>query len=415
MDGKNIVYMKVADVIPYVNNPRHNEDAITKVMASIKEFGFQNPIILDKNNVIVTGHTRLAAAKRLGLEQVPCLVAKELTEAQVKAYRLADNKVGELAEWDMEKLRIEFESLQDMDFNLEMSGFDMDEIADIIDAADAAAVGEEDDFEPELPEIPKSQLGDIYVLGRHRLMCGDSTKIDQVGQMMDGDKADIVFTDPPWNVNYGADQNHPSWKPRTIINDFMGTEDFKTFMFEAFKCMNEHSKPGAMTYVVMSAQEWGNMMLTLLQNDYHWSSTIIWNKDHLVLSRKDYHTKYEPIWYGWKDGESRLCPLEDRKQADVWDIDRPTKSELHPTMKPVELVARALNNSSKINSTVLDLFGGSGTTLIAAEQTKRHCRMMELDPKYVDVIVNRYIALKESDKDVFLLRNAEKIPFSEII
>ena len=202
----------------------------------------------------------------------------------------------------------------------------------------------------------------------------------------------MVFTDPPWNVNYGAEKegNPMGYKPRTILNDFMGTEDFKQFMLSAFCSMNAASEPGAMTYVVMSAQEWGNMMLALAQNDYHWSSTIIWNKDQLVLSRKDYHTKYEPIWYGWKSGNSRLHPLADRKQCDVWDIDRPRQSVEHPTMKPVELVARAITNSSNVGDSVLDLFGGSGTTLIAAEQTGRTCYMMELDPHYCDVIIQRW-------------------------
>ena len=202
----------------------------------------------------------------------------------------------------------------------------------------------------------------------------------------------MVFTDPPWNVNYGAvsEDNAQGYKPRTILNDFMGTQDFKEFMYNAFYCMNKVSKQGCMTYVVMSAQEWGNMMLTLAENNYHWSSTIIWNKDRLVLSRKDYHTKYEPIWYGWKEGESRLCPLADRKQSDVWDIERPSKSDEHPTMKPVELVAKAINNSSKKGNIVLDLFGGSGSTLIACEQLNRKCYMMELDPHYVDVIIKRW-------------------------
>lgn len=203
----------------------------------------------------------------------------------------------------------------------------------------------------------------------------------------------MVFTDPPWNVGYGADieaGNPHGSRPRTILNDFMGTDDFKEFMVSAFRQMNESSKDGAMTYVVMSAQEWGNMMLALAVNDYHWSSTIIWNKDRLVLSRKDYHTKYEPIWYGWKEGSARLKPLEDRQQTDVWDIARPSRSDEHPTMKPVELVTRAVDNSSNRGDLVLDLFGGSGTTLIACEQTDRSCYMMELDPNYVDVIINRW-------------------------
>ena len=274
--------------------------------------------------------------------------------------------------------------------------------------------GELDADEPvEVQEHAFSALGDVWLLGKHRLMCGDSTKQESVSILMDGDKADMAFTDPPWNVNYGAvkEGNPQGWKPRTILNDFMGTEDFKEFMYKAFSCLNFAQKDGAMTYVVMSAQEWGNMMLTLAQNEYHWSSTIIWNKDSLVLSRKDYHTKYEPIWYGWKEG-ARLCPLEDRKQSDVWDVDRPKKSEEHPTMKPVELVERAITNSSQEGDIVIDLFGGSGTTLIASEQTGRRCRMMELDPRFVDVIVKRYIGVT-GKTDVTLLRNGEEIPVTE--
>ena len=244
-------------------------------------------------------------------------------------------------------------------------------------------------------------------------MCGDSTKED-VSILMDGAKADMIFTDPPWNVNYGAQQNHPSWKPRTIKNDSMSTEDFKDFLSGAFTNMSNHSKDGAMAYVVMSAQEWANVMLTMFEADFHWSSTIIWNKDRMVLSRKDYHTKYEPIWYGWKNGEARLHPLLDRKQTDVWDFDRPHRSDLHPTMKPIPLVAKAIINSSKYDNIVLDLFGGSGTTLIAAEQTDRCCYMMELDEKYADVIVNRYYA-QSQDENIKLIRNGKEYTYDEIM
>jgi DNA modification methylase len=222
-------------------------------------------------------------------------------------------------------------------------------------------------------------------------MCGDSVSLDDVGELMQGKQADAVFTDPPWNVNYGAvkEGNKQGYKVRTIENDNMG-EDFTPWMNAVFSTMSAYSKDGCMTYVVMSAQEWGGLMNTLKDNGYHWSSTIIWNKDHLVLSRKDYHTKYEPIWYGWKEGESRLHPLADRKQSDVWDIDRPTKSEEHPTMKPIQLCAKAVENSSNKGDIILDLFLGSGSTLIACEQTDRICYGMELDPKYVDVIRKRY-------------------------
>ena len=379
----DIVLKKITDIKPYENNPRKNDEAVKYVAESIKQFGFKVPIVIDKNGIIVAGHTRYKAAKKLNYKEVPCIVADDLTDEQVKAFRLADNKVAEKAEWDFELLESELDDL--FEFDMTVFGFDDEE------EEEKKPEIHEDDYEIEPPEEPKAKRGDIYKLGNHRLMCGDSTSIEDVSLLMGGEKASMGFTDPPWNVNYGAvkEGNAQGYRPRTILNDFMGTEDFKEFMNKAFASLNFAMLDGAMTYVVMSAQEWGNMMLTLAQNNYHWSSTIIWNKDSLVLSRKDYHTKYEPIWYGWKEG-TRLCPLEDRKQSDVWDIPRPKKSEEHPTMKPVELVARAITNSSKKGDIVIDLFGGSGTTLIASEQTDRCCRMMELDPKYVDVIVNRW-------------------------
>ena len=379
----NITNMKVKDLIPYAKNAKkHDKTQIANVAESIKRFGFAQPLVVDKDNVLIIGHCRLLAAKQLKLREVPVVRMDDLTEDQVKELRLLDNKLNE-SDWDYDLLADE---VGDLDFD----GFDIDWGIASEEIEEAVIV---EDEPPEVPEEPKSKLGDIYQLGDHLLICGDSCNWDEnISKLMGRERAEMVFTDPPWNVNYGAVEkgNAMGYKPRTIKNDFMGTEDFKNFMYSAFKCMNEASKPGAMTYVVMSAQEWGNMMLTLAQNDYHWSSTIIWNKDRLVLSRKDYHTKYEPIWYGWKEGESRLCPLADRKQSDVWDFERPSKSEEHPTMKPVALVAKAIINSSKPGDIVLDLFGGSGTTLIACEQTGRKCRMSELDPKYVDVIVNRW-------------------------
>lgn len=387
-----MVFLNISELKPYENNPRFNDKAVDAVAASIKEFGFKVPIVIDKDNVIIAGHTRLKAAQKLGMTEVPVIIADDLTEEQVKAFRLADNKVSELADWDFSKLE---EELKNIEMDMSQFNFDMKELTKEFDKNKEVT---EDDFDVDKAieeiDVPTSKRGDVFQLGNHRLMVGDSTNKEDVSKLMNGKLADIVFTDPPWNVNYGAVEkgNAQGYKPRTILNDFMGTEDFKNFMFKTFECMNHASKDGAMTYVVMSAQEWGNMMLTLSQNNYHWSSTIIWNKDRLVLSRKDYHTKYEPIWYGWKEG-SRLHPLEDRKQSDVWDVARPDRSEDHPTMKPVELVARAISNSSNQDDITLDLFGGSGTTLIACEQLKRNCYMMELDPKYADVIIKRWETL----------------------
>ena len=383
MTELRIEYVSKDELRPYANNAKiHTDEQIEQIRHSIEEFGFNDPIALWHDNEVIEGHGRLLAVMGMDeIETVPVIRLDNLSDEQRRAYMLVHNKLTMNTDFDLDILTVELDDI----FDIDMADFGFE-----FDAADDPVEVVEDEA-PEPPEEPKSKYGEVYQLGRHRLMCGDSTKMEDVKKLMGDDMADMVFTDPPRNVNYGAVEkdNAQGYKPRTIINDFMGTEEFKEFMFSAFKCMNEVSKAGACTYVVMSAQEWGNMMLTLAQNDYHWSSTIIWNKDRLVLSRKDYHTKYEPIWYGWKSG-ARLCPLKDRKQSDVWDFDRPTKSEEHPTMKPVGLVARAVQNSSKKDNLVLDLFGGSGTTLIACEQTDRSCCMMELDPKYVDVIIERW-------------------------
>ncbi len=397
---KEHITLPMAEIIPYEHNPRQNDQAVPAVMESIRQCTYINNIVVDEGNVILAGHTRYKALQRLGYAEVEVCRVSGLSEGQKRKYRLLDNKTGELAEWDFELLATEMEGLDFEGFDF---GFDQ--------AGDATIpeIVEDDAPDPDEDNPPFAQRGDVFLLGRHRLMCGDSTVSADICMLMDGALADCVFTDPPWNVNYGA-ADHPSWKPRTILNDAMSTEDFKAFMDAAYGQMAAAVKPGAMVYVVMSAQEWGNNMLTLSAAGFHWSSTIIWNKQQPVLSRKDYHTKYEPIWYGWKDGAPRLCPLTDRKQSDVWDIDRPRKSDEHPTMKPVALVARAILNSSAQKAVVLDLFGGSGTTLIACEQTGRSACMMELDPMYADVIVKRYLALKDGGEQAFVMRDGARIP-----
>ena len=381
MSNLKIEYVSKDQLKPYEKNAKlHTDDQVEQIKRSIEEFGFNDPIAVWHEDEIIEGHGRLLAVMEMPeIETVPIIRLDDLTDEQRRAYMLVHNKLTMNTDFDFELLDSELGGIVDIDmsefgFDIEIEEEEPDEIID--------------DEVPEEVET-RCKLGDIWQLGNHRLICGDSTSIEQVDRLMNGEYADMVFTDPPWNVNYGA-TNHPTWKQRSIKNDSMSTEDFKEFMYKSFKAMNNASKAGCMTYVVMSAQEWGNMMLTLAENDYHWSSTIIWNKDQLVLSRKDYHTKYEPIWYGWKAGESRLCPLEDRKQCDVWDFERPKRSDEHPTMKPVPLVARAITNSSKKGNNVLDLFGGSGTTLIACEQTGRKCFMSELDPKYCDVIIQRW-------------------------
>ena len=410
----------IGKLVPYARNARTHSDAqILKLRSSLREYGFVNPVLVDGNYNIIAGHGRVMAAKAEDFEEIPCVFVEHLNETQKKAYILADNRLALDAGWDEEILALELEELKSFDFDLEATGFDIAEIEKLFsDHGQADTEAQEDDFDADEAaaeiETPVTQRGDVWLLGDHRLMCGDSTSSADVKTLMENSKARFVFTDPPWNVDYGSDARHPSWKARQIMNDKMSTEDFGAFLLQAFKCMADHSEQGCMTYVVMSSQEWSNVMTAMREAGYHWSSTIIWAKDSLVLSRKDYHTQYEPLWYGWLEGEKRLCPLEDRKQSDLWQIPRPKVSPEHPTMKPVALVAKALLNSSRKGDIVLDLFGGSGTTMIAAEQTDRLSFLMELDPKYCDVIIRRYIEFTEDDSTVFLERNGEKIPYCDV-
>lgn len=411
--------LKLSEITPYINNAKeHPQEQIDQIKGSIKEFGFNDPIAVDENNVIIEGHGRYIALQQLGAEEVEVIRLNHLSEIQKKQYIIAHNKLTMNTGFNLEKLKLELKEIEINEKDLSLTGFEIEELKDLNIGSLEVEIDEFKEDEPpeaDLEKEPYSKLGDLYMLGSHRLLCGDSTKVEDVTKVMLTDKADLVFTDPPWNVNYGgARENNPQgYKQRTILNDFMPTEDFKKFMFDVFSRMSEFSKKGCPTYVVMSPQEWGNMMLTLTQNNYHWSSTIIWNKDSLVLSRKDYHTRYEPIWYGWLEGAPRLHPLEDRKQCDVWDIPRPKKSELHPTTKPVEVPGRAIMNSSKKGDVVLDLFGGSGSTMMACDQLGRKNRSLELDPRYVDVIVKRYINLGK--EDVILIRDGKEISYSEIV
>lgn len=374
-----IIDFKIDSLKEYKNNPRFNDAAVDKVAASIKEFGFKVPIVVDKDNVIIAGHTRLKAAKSLGLDTVPCIIADDLTEEQVKAFRLADNKTGELAEWDFAKLEEELTELHDMDFDMSAFGFDDLKIDEPIEVV-----------EDEIPEVdeetePLTQLGDIWQLGRHRLMCGDSTDKECVERLMSGKKADLLVTDPPYNVAYEG----KTADALTIENDTMGGEEFRVFLRRAFDCAFDCLKEGGAFYVWYASREHINFETALNEANLKVRQQLIWVKNSLVLSRQDYHWKHEPCLYGWKEGAAHNW-YSDRAQTTVLEFNRPSRSADHPTMKPVELFAYIIQNSSKNGDTVLDLFGGSGTAIIACEQTGRAGYSMELDPKYCDVIVKRY-------------------------
>jgi DNA modification methylase len=305
--------------------------------------------------------------------------------AREQAANIAANQHG--GEFDFVKLKDIIAEIDDGSLDTDLLGFEAEELTDMFGIVGAGTTEGEDDL-PDVPETPVTKHGDLYALGNHRLLCGDSTDMADVLLLMDGKEADRVFTDPPWNVNYGASSN-PRWKSRTIENDNLGVE-FPKFLAGAVASISETLTAGGMVYVVMSAQEWPAIHKALTNADIHWSSTLIWVKDSLVLSRKDYHTSYEPIWYGWDGQGPRIVPLIDRTQDDVWEIRRPKVSELHPTTKPVELIEKAINNSSLSGNLILDLFLGSGSTLIACEKTRRTCYGMELDPHYCDVIVKRW-------------------------
>ncbi|EFU88856.1 DNA modification methylase [Enterococcus faecalis] len=390
----DIKVQKTEDLIPYEKNPRHNEDAITAVAKSIEKFGFKVPIVVDASNVIVNGHTRLKAAKYLGLKEVPTIIADDLTPEQIKAFRLADNKVGEIATWDEELLNAELDELADLDFDMTEFGFDLPDI----EGEEVEVI--EDEFEEELPAEPISKLGDIYQLGRHRLMCGDSTNSLEVEKLMGNKKADLLITDPPYNVAYEGKGK----EALTIKNDSKETNEFHSFLYEAFSAAINNMKLGSSFYVWYASSEVVNFHTALEEAGFLVKQELIWNKNSMVLSRQDYHWKHEPCLYGWASGGSHSW-YSDRKQTTILNFDRPTVNKEHPTMKPVALFDYQIKNSSKQGDCILDLFGGSGTTLIACEQNEREAYLMELDPRYVDVIIARWeaftgeVAVKISGND----------------
>lgn len=373
-------------VIPYARNPRNNGEAVAKVASSIREFGFRQPIVVDNEMTVVAGHTRLLAAKQLDMGEVPVHIADGLTEAQIRAYRLADNRVSQEASWDDELLSLELTELDDDSYDLTLTGFNDDELAALL--AEEIEPLTDEDAVPEVPEEPTAVLGDIYQLGNHRLICGDAAQFDVLEKLMDGQQADMIFTDPPYNVNYGW-QTNEKFKQRTIKNDHMTDEQFEEFLLGAFANWITAIKPGAATYVCCSDKAMPQFRKAFSESGFKWSCNIIWSKNTFTLSRADYHPQHEPIIYGWPEtGKHFWCGRRDA--GTIWNFNKPRSNDLHPTMKPVELIERALENSSKTGDIILDTFGGSGSTMIACEKTGRAARLSELDPKYVDVIVRRW-------------------------
>ncbi len=383
-----ITYRNPSEITPYENNPRQNDKAVETVARSIQEFGFQQPVVVDEKDVIIAGHTRWKAALKLSLARIPVLVASNLTPEQVKAYRIADNKTAEASDWDYTKLIDEIAELSDLDIDIELTGFTEKEIQELIGMQETTTAGlVDDDDTPDIETVEhRVQSGDVWILGDHRLVCGDatmSTDLQKVFVNAD-EEADIVLTDPPYNVDYEG-------KAGKIQNDKMAGSKFLSFLTDSFTNMAEHTKAGGVIYVFHADTEGINFRTALFEGGFEQKQTLVWNKNSAVMGRQDYNWKHEPIMYGWKPGAAHYFN-KDFKQTTVIDHPRPTKNEHHPTMKPVDLLVLLLQNSSIMGDVVLDTFGGSGSTLIAAAKTGRKARIIELDPKFCNVILERWEA-----------------------
>ena len=398
----------VDKLIPYVNTARtHSPEQINKLRASLREFGFINPVIIDKDFNVLAGHGRIMAAREEGIKEVPCVFVEHLTDAQKKAYILADNRYAMDAGWDEDLLRVEMEALMGMDFDMALTGFDAAELDELF-KTDVEDSVEDDSFDvdAELQKPAVSKQGDLWLLGSHRLFVGDSTKAETYEKLMDGKKANLVVTDPPYNVNYEGSAGK-------IKNDNLEDEKFYSFLLDAFKNAETAMVDDASIYVFHADTEGLNFRKAFNDAGFYLSGCCIWKKPSLVLGRSPYQWQHEPVLFGWKKAGKHNW-YSDRKQTTIWEYDKPKKNTEHPTMKPVPLIAYPIMNSSLSNCIVLDMFGGSGSTLIACEQTNRICYTIELDEKYADVIVKRYIEQVGTSDGITVLRDGKELSYSEV-
>ena len=402
----------VSKLIPYVNNARtHSAEQVMKLRSSLREFGFINPVIIDREFNVIAGHGRILAAKEEGILEVPCVFVDYLTEAQKKAYILADNRMAMDAGWDEELLRIEIEALQSEDFDIGLTGFDESEIADLFGSDDTSCVKDDDyDLSAALEKAAFVKRGDIWTVGRHRLMCGDATSSEDVAALMDGKKANLIITDPPYNVAFESSDG------LSIKNDKMANDKFYEFLLSAFKNMAAHLEKGGSAYVFHADTEGLNFRKAFMDAGFHLSGCCIWVKNSLVLGRSDYQWQHEPVLYGFlQNGKHYWSKSAGRSQTTIWNFDKPKKNKNHPTSKPLDLLAYPIGNSSQENAIVIDTFGGSGSTLMTCEQTNRVCHTMELDEKYASAILRRYVEDTGDTDNVFVIRNGEKLAYSDLV
>ena len=401
--------ISIDKLVPYVNNARtHSPEQILKLRSSLREFGFVNPIIIDREFNVIAGHGRLMAAKEEGIEEVPCVFVDYLTDAQKKAYILADNRMAMDAGWDDELLKIEMEELQNLGYDLEFTGFDEKELADLFGVDDKEVEEDEFDLTAALEKASFVERGDVWFVGKHKLMCGDATSSEDVAKLMEDKKANLILTDPPYNVAFKSSDG------LTIQNDSMDNNDFYEFLYLSFKNMADHLENGGAAYVFHADTEGLNFRKAFIDAGFHLAGCCIWVKDSLVLGRSDYQWQHEPILYGFLQNGKHPW-YSDRKQTTIWNFDKPKKNSNHPTSKPLDLLAYPINNSTQANAIVIDTFGGSGSTLMACEQMNRICYTMELDEKYASVILRRYVEDTNDSENVYVIRDGVKILYKDLV
>ena len=400
--------VSIDKLIPYINNARtHSPEQINKLRSSLREFGFINPIIVDKELNIIAGHGRVLAAKAEGITNIPCVYVDYLTDAQKKAYIIADNRIAMDADWDEKLLRVELEALEGEMFDLSLTGFDEKELNDLF-KKDVEVEDDDYDLTSALEKATFVERGDRWVVGRHVLFCGDATCEDDVNKLMDGKRANLLLTDPPYGVSFTSSSG------LKIKNDSLKNEEFYKFLLSAFKNMVDHCENGASAYCFHADTEGLNFRTAFVDAGFHLAGCCIWVKDSFVLGRSDYQWQHEPILYGFLQNGKHSW-YSNRKQTTIWNFKKPKRNENHPTSKPLDLLSYPLQNSSQENAIVLDTFGGSGSTLMACEFSNRICYTMELDEKYASVILRRYVDNTKDNDNVYCIREGKKTLYNEIV
>ena len=408
-DTQKFEQIPIDELVPYARNARtHSKEQIQQLRSSLREFGFVTPVVIDEKHTILCGHGRVEAAKAEGMTSVPCVYAEQLTDAQKRAFILADNRLALNAGWDDEMLRVELSDLQGEDFDLGLIGFDEKELAGLFEDSDGGAEDDGYDLTAALEKAAFVERGDVWTVGRHRLVCGDATNADDVALLMDGKQANLVVTDPPYGVSF------QSASGLTIQNDSMKDEEFYNFLLKSFQNMAAHLEKGGAAYVFHADTEGLNFRRAFVGAGFHLAGCCIWVKDSLVLGRSDYQWQHEPILYGFLPNGHHPW-YSDRRQTTIWNFKKPKKNKNHPTSKPLDLIGYPIGNSTQANDIVLDTFGGSGSTLMACEQMNRICFTMELDEKYASVILRRYVEDTGHPEDVSVLRKRKQIPYADLV